>query len=224
MKHLSKILLAVVALFAYSCVTDTTEDLGVTLGNEVQTSLTISLEGTKTHIGEKSGENYPLYWSEGDKIAINGVASEALTAEADGNVTAVFEFKSALTYPYNIVYPTPVTKLDVDLGGVRASNSQKVTFLAEQPYKAGSFAEGAAPLYAQVVEAGEAINMHHLAGVLRLAPKGEGVTLTSMTVTAEKGKIAGDFAVDCSNGALVAEADATNVVTVTFGEGLALGA
>ncbi|MBR0339715.1 MAG: hypothetical protein IIX40_05915, partial [Alistipes sp.] len=50
------------------------------------------------------------------------------------------------------------------------------------------------------------------------------VTLTSMTVTAEKGKIAGNFAVDCSNGALVAEADATNVVTVTFGEGLALGA
>ena len=224
MKHLSKILLAVVALFAYSCVTDTTEDLSVTLGNEGHTSLTISLEGTKTHIGEKSGENYPLYWSEGDKIAINGVASEALTAEADGNVTAVFEFKSALTYPYNIIYPTPVTKLDVDLGGVRAGSSQKVTFLAEQPYKAGSFAEGAAPLYAQVVEAGDAINMHHLAGVLRLTPKGEGVTLTSMTVTAEKGNIAGDFAVDCSNGALVAEADATNVVTVTFGEGLALGA
>lgn len=224
MKHLSKILLAVVALFAYSCVTDTTEDLSVNLGNEGHTSLTISLEGTKTHIGEKSGENYPLYWSEGDKIAINGVASEALTAEADGNVTAVFEFNSELTYPYNIVYPTPVTKLDVDLGGVRTGNSQKVTFLAEQPYKAGSFAEGAAPLYAQVVEAGEAINMHHLAGVLRLAPKGEGVTLTSMTVTAEKGKIAGDFAVDCSNGALVAEDGATNVVTVTFGEGLALGA
>ena len=224
MKHLSKILLAVVALFAYSCVTDTTEDLSVNLGNEGHTSLTISLEGTKTHIGEKSSENYPLYWSEGDKIAINGVASEALTAEADGNVTAVFEFKSALTYPYNIVYPTPVTKLDVDLGGVRAGSSQKVTFLAEQPYKAGSFAEGAAPLYAQVIEAGEAINMHHLAGVLRLAPKGEGVTLTSMTVTAEKGKIAGDFTVDCSNGTLVAETDATNVVTVTFSEGLALGA
>ena len=224
MKQLSKIFLAVVALFAYSCATDATEDLGVQVDNGIQTSLTISLEGTKTHIGEKSGESYPLYWSEGDKIAINGVASEALAAESDGQVSAVFEFKSVLTYPYNIVYPTPVTNLNVDLGGVRTGSSQKVTFLAEQPYKAGSFADGAAPLYAQVVEAGEAINMHHLAGVLRLAPKGEGVTLTSMTVTTETGKIAGDFTVDCSNGALVAEADATNVVTVTFGEGLALGA
>ena len=181
MKQLSKILLAVVALVAYSCATDATEDLGVQVDNGIQTSLTISLEGTKTHIGEKSGDSYPLYWSEGDKIAVNGVASEALAAEADGQVSAVFEFKSELTYPYNIVYPTPVTKLDVDLGGVRTDNSQKVSFLAEQPYKAGSFAEGSAPLYGQVTEAGEAINLHHLAGVLRLAPKGEGVTLTSIS-------------------------------------------
>ena len=224
MKNLFKFFLAVASLVAVSCTTDVTTDIGVELGNETQTSLTISLEGTKTHIGEKSGESYPLYWSEGDKIAINGVASEALAAEADGKVTAQFSFKNALTYPYNVVYPAPITKIDVELGGVRAGNSQKVTFLAEQPYKVGSFAEGAAPLYAQVVEAGEAITMHHLAGVLCLAPKGEGVTLTSMTVTAENGKIAGDFAVDCSDGTLVAEDDATNVVTVTFDEGLALGA
>ena len=224
MKQLSKIFLAVVALFAYSCATDTTEDLGVQVDNGIQTSLTISLEGTKTHIGEKSGESYPLYWSEGDKIAVNGVASEALAAEADGQVSAVFEFKSELTYPYNIVYPSPTSKIDLELGGVRTEGSQKVSFLAEQPYRAGSFAEGAAPLYGQIAAAGEAINLHHLAGVLRFAPKGEGVTLTSMTVTVENGKIAGDFAVDCSNGTLVAEADATNVVTVTFGEGLTLGA
>ena len=224
MKNFIQILLAVASVVAVSCTTDVTTDLGVELGNEAQTSLTISLEGTKTHIGEKSGENYPLYWSEGDKIAINGVASESLKAEADGKATAQFSFNSVLNYPYNIVYPAPITKIDVELGGVRAGNSQKVTFLAEQPYKIGSFAEGAAPLYAQVIEAGETVNMLHLAGVLRIAPKGEGVTLTSMTVTAEKGKIAGDFAVDCSNGALTAESNATNVVTVTFGEGLALGA
>ena len=224
MKKLSKLLWAVAALFAFSCATDTTEDLGVQVDNGIQTSLTISLEGTKTHIGEKSGDSYPLYWSEGDKIAVNGVASEALAAEADGQVSAVFEFKSELTYPYNIVYPSPAFKIDLELGGVRTEGSQKVSFLAEQPYRAGSFAEGAAPLYGQIAAAGEAINLHHLAGVLRLAPKGEGVTLTSMTVTVENGKIAGDFAVDCSNGTLVANDDATNVVTVTFGEGLTLGA
>ena len=81
MKNLFKFFLAVASLVAVSCTTDVTTDLGVELGNEAQTSLTISLEGTKTHIGEKSGESYPLYWSEGDKIAINGVASEALAAE-----------------------------------------------------------------------------------------------------------------------------------------------
>ena len=85
MKNLTKIFMAVVAgMFAFSCVTDTTEDLGVQLGgaHKGQTTLSISMaEVTKTHLGEKVGELYPLLWSEGDAIAVNGVVSTPLTAE-----------------------------------------------------------------------------------------------------------------------------------------------
>ena len=80
MKNLFKIFLAVVALFAYSCVTDTTEDLGIKISGD-QTEITLSLEESRTHLGEAAEGVYPLYWSEGDKIAINGIASAALTAE-----------------------------------------------------------------------------------------------------------------------------------------------
>ena len=54
MKTLFKLFLAVVALFAYSCVTDTTEDLGVQVGGGQTTEITISLEESRTQLGEKA--------------------------------------------------------------------------------------------------------------------------------------------------------------------------
>ncbi|MBE6198568.1 MAG: hypothetical protein E7141_07885, partial [Rikenellaceae bacterium] len=79
MKNLFKILLAVVALAVVGCTTDTTDDLAVDFnkGNG-QTTITLSLDGTRTHLGAKGEEGYPLYWSKGDQIALNGVASAPL--------------------------------------------------------------------------------------------------------------------------------------------------
>ena len=187
MKNFTKLLAVATALFAFACTTDTTEDLGVELGGK--TTLTLSLEETtKTHLGEKVGDEYPLFWSAGDKIAINGVASEPLTEAAHGASVANFVLNGELAYPYNVVYPAPAD------GVVAAEGKQAVTFLAAQNYKEGTFAEGAAPMYALVAE-GEAISLQHLSGLICLAPMGE-ATLTSMTISAEKGKIAGNFDVD----------------------------
>ena len=82
MKTLTRIFVAVAALFAVSCTTDATEDLGVKLDANGQTELALSLNESRTHLGEKAGDVYPLYWSEGDKIAVNGIVSEALAADA----------------------------------------------------------------------------------------------------------------------------------------------
>lgn len=215
MKNFARLLMAITAMLAVSCAADATDELDVQLANECQTSITISLEGTKTHLGEKVGDEYPLFWSAGDKIAINGVASEALTDAAHGQSVANFVLNGVLAYPYNMVYPAPAE------GVVAAEGKQAVTFLAEQNYKEGTFAEGAAPMYALVAE-GEAISLKHLSGLICLAPMGE-ATLTSMTISAEKGKIAGNFDLNCADGTLVAHEDATNTITVSFGEGLVLG-
>ena len=224
MKNFAKIFVAVAALFAYSCVTDTTEDLGVKLEGQT-TEITLSLEESRTHLGEKADGIYPLYWSEGDLIAINGVASKALTAEQAGSAATSFVFDQTLTYPYNIVYPAPTTKINVDLGDVRAEGLQTVTFLAEQPYTVGSFAEGAAPMYGYATAETEGpIQMQHLAGVLCLAPKGEDVTLTSLVLKAESGKIAGDFTLNCVDGTLTATESASDTIVVPFAEPLTLTA
>ena len=60
MKNFTKIFFAVVAgMFAFSCVTDTTEDLGVKLeGQGGVYEVAISLEeATKTQLGEKADGN-----------------------------------------------------------------------------------------------------------------------------------------------------------------------
>ncbi len=219
MKNLTKIFMAVaVAFFAFSCVADATEDLGVKVGG--QTELTLSIEESRTQLGEKVGTLYPVTWCEGDVVAVNGVASTGIEIK-EGGKAATFTFPEAIARPWSVVYPattaTPVTE-----------GLQAVTFLATQEYKAGTFCDGAAPMYGVAAapaegEEAQPVQLNHLSGVLRLAVKGAGEKLTALTVTAESSKIAGNFDVDCATGALTAQADATSVVTVTFGEGLTLG-
>ena len=219
MKNFTKIFFAVVAgIFAFSCTTDTTEDLGVKVeGQGGVYEVAISLEASRTQLGEKADGNYPLYWSEGDAIAINGVASNPLTAGGASN--AVFSFNQEVARPFCVVYPATE--------GAGEGTVYPVTFAATQPYTVGTFASGVAPMYGYAAELAEgdvesAVQLNHLTGVLRFAIKGE-ATLSSIAITAEK-PIAGPFTVDCANGTLTAGAEATNTVTVTFGEGLALGA
>ena len=207
MKHPTKIFMAVAVLFAsFACTTDATEDLGVKVGG--QTTLTISLEESRTQLGEKADGVYPLYWSEGDKISINGIESNAIGAENAGAVAAKFTIDGVLSYPYNVVYP--------------ATSANEVTFLAKQSYTEGSFAQGAAPMYGYAESAADVIQMHHLAGALRFDIAGA-ATLSKIVVKAENGNLAGTFAVDCATGALTAvEGTTSDTVALHFGAGLAL--
>ena len=218
MRRFFNIFAAVATLFAVSCTTDVTEDLGVNIG-QGQTSITLSLEESRTQLGEKTDGVYPLYWSEGDKIAVNGITSSEAQIDQENKAKAGFTFQGEVARPYNVVYPAPAE-------GVVATteNTYPVTFLATQNYTAGTFESGAAPMYGYAATEGDAIAMQHLAGVLRFAPKGEGVVLTSITVKSESGKIAGNFDLDCVEGTLTPQADASNSINVSFGNGLALGA
>ena len=218
MKHIYRFLTIVVAaMFAFACATDTTQDLGVDLAVD-QTLIDISLDESRTHISDKDGDEYPLFWSEGDKIAVNGIASEALGAAAHGKKSAQFTINAALDYPLDIVYPAPAE------GATAAEGLRVVSFQAMQNYTAGTFANGSAPMYAHVAANGDAIALNHLAGVLSIAPKGEDVTLSAISIEAESGKLAGNFDLDCATGEMTAHANASSSVTVSFGEGLTLGA
>lgn len=207
MKNLTRIFVAVAILFAgFACTTDATEDLGVNVGG--QTTLTVSLEESRTQLGEKVDGLYPLYWSAEDQLSVNGIASAALAASEAGKASAEFTFNGTLSYPYNVVYP--------------AANNNEVKFLAVQNYTEGTFCAGAAPMYGYAENAGSAVQMQNLAGVLRFAISGE-ATLSSIVVAAENATLSGTFAIDCTTGVLTPIEGATsNNVTLSFDEGLTL--
>ena len=164
MKSFLKLLFLIGVVFT-ACQTD------VIVENEGVNSIELSIPQTRTSLGEKVDDIYPVHWNEGDKISINGVeSSEAVINEANPS-RAQFSFDRVVNYPLNILYPS-------------GSNA---IFLAEQGYTEGSFAEGSAPMCGYAANKGDVISMKHLAGVLRFPIKAsaEGQTLQKIVVTSQ---------------------------------------
>ncbi len=187
-------LLLCAALFV-GCQTDNTEDYasnadGVTI-------LTVSISKTRTYLGAKDGDTYPIYWSEGDRISVNGVVSKEAVINPESNTSAQFTINAALDFPRAIIYS----------GEYSSSHSESVYFPAEQSYEPNSIKTGYAPMYGYVTTQNEHIRVKHLAGILNFPIKSakSGVTLQSITIESNSGEpLAGYFAIDCSTGVLSA--------------------
>ncbi len=219
MKTLTKIFVAVVALvMAFSCVTDTTVDQTVEFGNEangvVKTVLSVGIadsEELRTHLGDAVNGRYPMYWSEDDKISVNGVESNALEFdEATANV-ADFTFGQNLSTPYCVTYP--------------AAAEGQVKFAANQSHSSNtSFGDNVATMWGYS-ENGEGVSLKHLTGVLKIgvvAPVGVEVMpelAYAQVSTAGRTPIAGDFEFDFVNGVLGEPAQgASEFINYNFGE------
>ena len=205
MKNLAKIFMAVaVAMFAFSCVNDATEDIAVKVGGK--TTLTLSLENTRTQLGEAADGVYPITWAEGDQITVNGVTSDELTStDGAGTANAVFTFNTELSAPYCVAYP--------------AAEANQVVFAAEQEYVEGTFASGAATMYGYATNGN--ITLNHLTGVLKIgvvcgaeidpfdAPKVQTVKIS----TIDRAPIAGAFNINFETGVVTPTAEATSVIS-----------
>ena len=204
------ILTTLLTLFFVGCQTDTTDSV-VTGDSRL---LTISIAPTRTHLGDKVDSTYPVYWSEGDKIAANGMESASAEIKADNAAVAQFSFASSLSYPCHITYPYCSTT---------SAAAPKVVFPAEQSYVEDTFA--CAPMCAYVNSSSQRIEMKHLSSVLRFPVKASksGVVLTKVVITATNGQgIAGEFNVDCSKASLTATEGATNAATYSLPANFAL--
>ena len=202
-----KIFVAVAAMVAVSCTTDVTEDLGVQLNNGAgQTEFVLSLEESRTQLGEKAGDLYPLYWSNGDKISVNGVESNEVAINGQSSV-ATFTVSGTLKTPYCIAYP--------------AATEGKVVFADQQVYTEGTIANGASTMYGYS-ENGGGVAMKHLSGILKIGVTG-GKTLSYAQIsTVDRAPIAGAFALDFENGELTATSASKEIIGYSFGDGVAL--
>ena len=171
-----------------------------------QTSITVGIPETRTSLGKKDGNNYPIYWSEGDKIVANGVVSTS--SEISSNKTsAVFRFDgTTLTPPYHITYP-------YSEGSLCSAERTTVVFAEEQQFIEGTFDLGCAPMCGYYT-GGKTATLKHLSGVLQIPVKGS-AKLSKIDIIANEGiALAGEFDVDCQTSSITAiEGKTTNKIT-----------
>ena len=192
-----------VALFAFACATDPTEDLGAKVGTENQTTLTLSLEESRTHINGQVGEEYPLYWSENDKISVNGVESEPLSKEQAGKSAATFIVSGNHT-TYNIAYP--------------AAAADQVIFAKTQVHVGNtSFGSNVSTLYG-VGSKEEGVTLHHLTGILKFGVTGSATLSHAQISTIDRTPIAGAFDIDFATGNVTPSKEAVSTINYSFGE------
>ena len=211
-----KLFVAVVApLLAFmGCQNDMTTE---TIHQAGKTTLSISLAQSRTSLGEKVGDNYPTYWSEGDCISVNGVESKEVIINPDDASRATFTIDKVMEYPYSITYPHTANS---------TKESPKVVFAAEQSYTEGSFVNGSAPMCGYVEQKSNSIQLNHLAGILRFAlhsEDGVDTSLKSVTINASKA-LSGEFVVDCQNATITPTENSGNSITYTLPNNFALSA
>ena len=144
---------------------------------------------TKTVLGLKNGDSYPVYWSPEDVITLNGVAATEFTP-SDDNTTAAAKFKvTNLAAPYNFLY-----------GGVSGTSNQ-VSFPATQNYVEGSFDPAAMPMYASVKDVNSNITFSHVASLLKFSFTGTN-QISTINISAGEQALAGNFTIGTTDGVL----------------------
>lgn len=190
-------------LFLVGCTSDNTVDN--ILGDNSHI-LTLSIRSTRTSLGDKVGENYPVYWNEGDKIVVNGLASTEAEIDATNPALARFIFSNALHYPYLVTYPYTSNS---------TATVPKVVFPVEQVYREGSFCKEGAPMCGYAADKSSKVELKHLAGVLRLPVKAEneGEVLQKIVISSSSAKLSGEFSVECQSGNITPTESTSNSVT-----------
>lgn len=205
--------LIVLGSFVVGCERNTTE---IIAGDGNDNTITISLPATRTSLGEKSGESYPLRWSESDCIAVNGCPSIKIDIDSEDPALARFSFEESHTYPLHITYPYIAST---------AEKRDAVLFPDEQSYAEGTFAEGSAPMCGYAESEISTISFRHLTTILRLPIKAtsESVVLKKVIVTSTSNTaISGIFNVDCSTATITPETDCSNKITYSLPANFAL--
>ena len=158
MKRTASAFLPVVLLACvFSC--RPVEDIQSPEGMPVEVAVSLT-DVTKTVLGPSDGVSRKVYWTDGDRICINGLVSDPLSGMPAESSHASFTFSSAPGTPYSVLYPASFYK-----------NSNTVTLPAVQTYQAGGFATGTEPLAGYMDSADAPVTLQHLCCVVQLKLK-----------------------------------------------------
>ena len=165
----------------------------------------------RTTLGEKEGAAYPNYWTAGDAIFVNGVASEPLAQSSEyvGTSKAVFEVKSKVEAPYYFAYPASAVS-NYDNG--RAT----VTLPLKQQWSSTTY--DASAFLMMGVSDQERLEFTPKMSAIRLKVNASGRKIRSISfMTLGSEKVSGTFTTDFNG--LTATADANSYVHVVAPSG-----
>ena len=191
-------LMAALALMA-GCAKESLESQNELSGEKFY--LTVGLPSdSKTHMGDSEAGARPVYWSNGDQIAVNGKASDELSGLADDVTSTQFSFTEVVLHlPYKVVYPASITT---------EADPDHVTLPAVQTYRAGGFAEGMNPMAGYTTD-GNNVSMSHLCAIVKISVKRAATGIVdedNIVAVRFKGrnneKVSGDFEINYATATL----------------------
>ncbi len=205
MKRLSIIVGLALVMLTAACSKEATTDVNPSF----KTIIGVDIENpeSRTYIGQPNVDGtYPVLWSEGDKVVVNGVAM-AIDAKYVGTSSLKLEVDAA--EEYKIAYPAENIKDDV------------LTVSEVQKFVEGSFAVGSGVLvgYSQTDD----IKLKNLYGYLKFSVA-NAANVNRVTVVANGGEaISGTFNIDYKGAAISALAgkDIIRVTDVVATDGVA---
>lgn len=136
------------------------------------------------------GSAAPVYWSAGDRVAVNGVVSAPLEAAPGEKLASADFYLMNVRTPYTVIYPESAWV------GKDEQGRLLLEIPASQRWKEGSFCEGSALLYGYSESEDAPVRMQNLCGAITFSLKDQdGIKIKSLSITSlTEGKpIAGKF-------------------------------
>lgn len=181
-----KLIIFSLALLTLGCAKEFEDNGSGDISVDGTTPLSVSLPAksvTKTYLGDRTQDSFPLLWTEGDKVSLNGSISSPVSAEDAGKRAGTFTFRGSIKAPFNLLYPG-------------TEETDIVTFPAQQNYRTDTFDPAGMPMYASSESYTDA-SLRHLGTLLCFpfkAPEGETATLKHLIIMSIDGhNISGSF-------------------------------
>ncbi len=186
-------------------------------GDQLGLSVGIEAVSTRTWLDSSSGASVlPVYWSDGDRINVNGQNSAPLELSDDSAREAEFLLRS-VTPPYNAIYPAEIVSSDTYVDG-----AIEITIPSVQQYAAGSFGSGAAILYGYSEDETSKVSMLNACAAVRVRLWGDASTvIEDALLNSATTPLSGRYTLKPQDGTLTA-VEGTNNLALALGEGVAL--
>jgi len=223
--HTRRILLsALLPLLAFSCTRMAPESVKEGRQTVISARIVTADVQSKTWVDSKvSAQILPLYWSDGDRVNVNGqVSSPVHVAKGEKKSETEFPLRS-VELPYKVVYPSSIIAEGASYDKV---GDIFVTLPAVQAYCDSSFASGSAVMCGYSATDETPVALNNMCAAIRVElvnDSADPLSISGAKIISRKGGISGNFTLNPQNGTLLAWEDAGLAVELEMASAVTVG-